>query len=273
MGDQVANKLENLINTLNAKKFSQTFRLESISTDSSILSLRLRSPIQLDKNLDYKVGLRYLSFYNQIVNIDNTNNIFKYSHNNGTDWTTLTINNGSWEITELDKEIKRMMKNRNHYDSANNSYYINIIPKPTINKIVFNITNANYQLDRNIENTITNYFGFNNNSLPLTNGYHIAENIMEIISVHTVDIWTNISDGSYTLNPYGYADTSGIIYDIPSMTVPIGYKVIEMPTNIDYFKLNTSVIHQIECRLLDQDGNLLNIPGERKFISLKIEQV
>ena len=92
MGDQVTNKLEDLINTLNAKKFSQTFRLESISTDSSKLRLKLRSPIQLDKNLDYKVGLRYLSFYNQIVNIDDTNNIFRYSHDSGANWNTLTIN-------------------------------------------------------------------------------------------------------------------------------------------------------------------------------------
>ena len=166
------------------------------------------------------------------------------------------------------------MRYRNHYDFSNNSYYINIIPKPSINKIIFNITNSDYQLDRNIENTITNYFGFNNNPLPLSNGYHIAENIMEIISVYTVDVWTNISDGSYTVNKYnGYAETTGIIYDIPSMTVPIGYKVIEMPTNINYFKLNTSVIHQIECKLLDQNGYPLNIPGERKFISLIIEQV
>ena len=50
--DLVTNKLEDLINTLNAKKFTQTFRLESISTDSSILRLKLKSPIKLDINLD-----------------------------------------------------------------------------------------------------------------------------------------------------------------------------------------------------------------------------
>ena len=41
----MTNKLEDLINTLNAKKFSQTFGLESVDKNSSILRLKLRSPI------------------------------------------------------------------------------------------------------------------------------------------------------------------------------------------------------------------------------------
>ena len=56
-------------------------------------------------------------------------------------------------------------------------------------------------------------------------------------------------------------------------TVPIGYKIIEFPTKINYFPLNTNKLDVIRCELKDQDGNLLNIPSERKFISLKIEQM
>ena len=106
MTEILEHNLEKLINNLETNKFSQTFRLESINKNSSILELRLNPPINLNPELHYKVGLRYLSFYNQIVTIDETNNIFRYTHNNNT-WTTLTINKGSWEISELDTEIKR----------------------------------------------------------------------------------------------------------------------------------------------------------------------
>ena len=61
-----------------------------------------------------------------------------------------------------------------------------------------------------------------------------------------------------------------IIYDVPSFTVPIGAKIIEQPQKLNYFHLNTTYIN---VRNLDQDGNLINIPGERKFCSIAIKQV
>ena len=60
---------------------------------------------------------------------------------------------------------------------------------------------------------------------------------------------------------------------MPSFTVPIGAKIIEQPQNINYFPLNTTLLQEITVRILDQDGNLIIIPGERKFCSLKIVQV
>jgi hypothetical protein len=97
----------------------------------------------------------------------------------------------------------------------------------------------------------------------------IADNAMVIISVDTIDITCNLTEGSY-IN----GSQTGVIYDIPSLTVPVGYKIIEYPNKINYFPITTrETIQKIQCELRDQDGNLLKIPSERKFISLKIEPV
>ena len=70
-------KLQQIINNIEASKFEETIRLESINDDSSILQTKLNVPIKLDPSKHYKVGLRYLSFYNNITNINNTNNVFQ----------------------------------------------------------------------------------------------------------------------------------------------------------------------------------------------------
>ena len=123
-------------------------------------------------------------------------------------------------------------------------------------------------MDRHHEHSITNFLGFTSNSEPLSKGYHLAENPAVISTVHTLDLECNIIQGGIVRG-----EEKQIIYDIPSFTVPIGAKIIEQPQNINYFPLNTTLLDEITVRILDQDGNLINIPGECKFCSLKIIQV
>ena len=62
------------------------------------------------------------------------------------------------------------MKLNKHYDSKNDKYYINILPRASINKIVIEITDDKYKIDRNIQNSITNYFGFKSSSNNISKG-------------------------------------------------------------------------------------------------------
>jgi hypothetical protein len=149
-------RFEEIISRYMAGKLGMTFRLESLDKDSSILSANLNPPYKLDPNKNYKVGLRYMAFFNQIVNLDTTNNVFRYSKDSGTTWISHIIPVGSWEISQLNTEIQRLMKIDGNYDSTKDLYYINLIPKPAINKIVIEITNTTYKFDRNVQNTITN---------------------------------------------------------------------------------------------------------------------
>jgi len=49
------------------------------------------------------------SVYNNIQNITAKNNVFKYSVDGGTTWTTITLTPGSCEIDTINSEINRLM--------------------------------------------------------------------------------------------------------------------------------------------------------------------
>ena len=88
-------KLQQLIDTIESSKFEETIRLESINENSSILKTKLKVPIKLNPNRHYKAGLRYFTVIYNIVNIDNTNNVFRY--NNGSGWSEINIVSGAYE--------------------------------------------------------------------------------------------------------------------------------------------------------------------------------
>ena len=79
---------------MESSKFEETVRLESINENSSILKTKQRVPIQLDPIRHYKAALRYFTVYNNIVNIVNTNNVFRY--NNGSGWNTINLISGAY---------------------------------------------------------------------------------------------------------------------------------------------------------------------------------
>ena len=53
---------------------------------------------------------------------------------------------------------------------------VDIAHDPEINRLGINIKKNGFEVDRNVDNSITNFLGFTNNALPLIKGYHIAEN-------------------------------------------------------------------------------------------------
>ena len=76
------------------------------------------------------MALLNLETYYSFPNIDATNNNFKYSPDGGSNWFTVTIPEGSYEIRDIDAAIKQHMKTNGHYDSQNDSqkYYMFLLP-------------------------------------------------------------------------------------------------------------------------------------------------
>jgi len=60
-------------------------------------------------------------------NTDSTNNSFKYSPDNGKNWFTIQIPEGSYEIRDIDAAIKQQMRTNNHYDDENDKYFISVL--------------------------------------------------------------------------------------------------------------------------------------------------
>ena len=72
------------------------------------------------------MALLNLETYYSFPNINSTNNSFKYSPDNGENWFTIQIPEGSYEIRDIDAAIKQQMRTNNHYDDENDKYFISV---------------------------------------------------------------------------------------------------------------------------------------------------
>ena len=113
-----------------------------MSGKATKLDTNFSPELVLDGN--WGIALQNISTYNSIANINSSNNNFKYF--NGTTWKTITIGTGSYEITELNEEIARLMKINNDYDTANDVPYITL--SPNLSRLTTEIElNNGYKVD------------------------------------------------------------------------------------------------------------------------------
>ena len=55
--------------------------------------------------------------------------------------------------------------------------------------------------------------------------------------------------------------------------VPPRYKILEVPSHVIYLPVAVKTIDQIQLRIVDQDGNLLNFRGETITLRLHIKSL
>ena len=91
-----------------------------------IIVKKCNPPIQLKKNRPYEIALVNLETYYSIPNINNKNNTFTYSANEGADWHDITIPTGSYDIDDINDVIQRGRKSNGHWDEANEEFYVSI---------------------------------------------------------------------------------------------------------------------------------------------------
>ena len=72
-----------------------------VSGDKSNFNTLFNPKIELDKEKVYEIALVNLETYYSFPNIDDSNNIFVYSHDQGQTWTKIKIPIGSYEIDDI----------------------------------------------------------------------------------------------------------------------------------------------------------------------------
>ena len=97
-----------------------------VSGNQSSFNTLFNPKIELDRNKVYEIALVNLETYYSFPNIDNSNNTFVYSHDQGVTWTKIKIPTGSYEIEDLNNAIRFEMEKVGHYDEVNNESYVNI---------------------------------------------------------------------------------------------------------------------------------------------------
>ena len=112
-----------------------------LSNDKSNFNTRFNPKLELERGKVYEIALVNLETYYSFPNIDETNNIFVHSPDNGNSWVKIKIPEGSYEIDDINNTIQHEMEKRGHYDEINEDYYINIAPNTNTN-----IKSLNHQL-------------------------------------------------------------------------------------------------------------------------------
>lgn len=234
-----------------------------VSDKSTRIRTKFNPLIQLDKSKQYEMAVVNLETYYSFPNIDSTNNNFRYSPNNGTTWVDINIPEGSYEITDINEFVQRIMKDNEHYDSTNDEYYITIEPNNNTLKSVVDV-GVGYKVDFTTANSIRTVLGFN--SQVYSEGYNESEQIVNILSVNSLRVTSDVIASSYT-----NGGTENIIYSFFPNVGP-GFKIVQEPLNLIYLPVTLSTISQIETKLVDQNGKLINLRGEELSIRFHIRE-
>ena len=219
-------------------------------------------PIILDQNKEYEAAFLSLETYNSIPNITSKNNTFLYY--NGTSWKTITLEKDAYEIKEINNEIQRQMIVNNDYDKENNSFYINI-SHSRLSSVV-EITNHNYKVNFNVENSIGPTLGFEKEILSF--GYNKSPKIVDIMKINSILINTDFIHGSYV-----NGDRSQAIHSF-FPTVGPGYKIRERPQpELIFYPVNCHYINHVRVWLTDQNNELIDLQGERITVRIAIREL
>ena len=234
-----------------------------LSSDKTNFNTRFNPKLELDEKKKYEIALVNLETYYSFPNIDETNNTFVYSPDNGNSWEKIKIPEGSYEIDDINDTIQHEMKKRTHYDEINEDYYINIAPNTNTLKSVL-ILEKGYQVDFNHQNSLAKVLGFTGTKY--TEGFHESENVVDILRINSILVNIDIISGSYV-----NGTTKSTIYSFFPDVSP-GYKIIESPVNLVYLPITLNTIDSLNVMITDQDDHLLNLRNEKLTIRFHIRE-
>ena len=225
-----------------------------VSGDKTNFNTLFNPKIELDKEKVYEIALVNLETYYSFPNIDDSNNTFVYSHDEGQTWTKIKIPIGSYEINDINRKLRYEMEILGHYDEVNNEPFIRIVANSNTLKCILFIGKG-YQVDFNQANSLSKVLGFTGKKYE--EGFHRSEKPVNILSINSIFVNIDIIDGSFV-----NGKTKNTIYSFFPNVSP-GYKIIESPVNLVYLPILPQTIQNINLSITDQDENLLNLRGEK----------
>nr|DAC81339.1 TPA_asm: penton [Megastigmus wasp adintovirus] len=221
----------------------------SLSGTSSVLETHYFPPIELDHTKSYVLGLVELLTFNSIPNVDRGQNKF-YVNNE-----VIEIPTGSYEIEDIERTLQESLKSKE----------IKISIKPN-NNTLRSVINCSHQIDFQPMDSIGRLLGFTQRLLPPYIN-HVSDMPVSILKVNALRVECNITSGAYI--------NQNKVHTIHEFfpAVPPGYKIIEVPKQIIYLPISVRVIDYLQLRIVDQDGDLVNLRGEVITIRLHIKKV
>ena len=236
-----------------------------IVMDKSTHEEHLSQPLQTN-NKQYKIAVTFLSAYNGIFNVTNSNTKFYFEKALiDENFIQIRIPKGAYEIESLNIEIKGIFIDEGHFTEANYPFKI----KPnfiTLGSIV-EISPQGSIIGFVFDDSIGNFRGFNETII--WELYNLSPNPVDILSFDNIFIETNIAQGMIFIGK-----RSGIIHKF-TMDVDLGYKFIEkFRGGIQWYMMNTKdFISSIKFILKNENDEIVSFNGQSITFRLSIKEV
>lgn len=221
----------------------------TLSGTSSILETHYFPPIELSASKNYHLGLVELLSFNAIPNIDIGKNKLYIGKE------VIVLPTGSYEIDDIDAYVREQLKSK----------HINFSLKPN-NNTLRSVISCSENIDFRPQDSIARLLGFTHRQL-LTNISHSSDLPVAILKVNALRVECNITSGAY-INQHKVHTIHEFFPAVPS-----GYKIIEVPSQVIYLPIAVRIIDNLQLRIVDQDGDLVNFRGEVTTIRLHIKEV
>ena len=106
------NTMEKLLEQIVKNTVYKTSFQIIVNDNKSSFNTRFNPKLELDRDRVYEIALVNLETYYSFPNIDETNNVFVYSPDNGNSWVKIKIPEGSYEIDDINNTIKHEMEKK-----------------------------------------------------------------------------------------------------------------------------------------------------------------
>ena len=236
-----------------------------IIMDKSTHEEHLFQPFQTN-NKQFKIAVTFLTGYNGIFNVTNSNNKFYFfKSNTDDDYISITIPPGAYEIERLNYEIKRIIIDQEHYTETN--YPFNIKPNFSTLGSIIEISSQGPIITFVPTDSIGDLLGFNKTTI--FEEYNLSPNPVDILSFDNIFIETDIAKGMIFKGK-----RTGINYNF-TMDVDPGYKDIEkFYGGIQWYMIESKdIISSICFKLKNENGDLVSFNGQSVNFRLSIKEI
>lgn len=216
---------------------------------------------------DSEIALLCLHTYNMFPNVNETNNNIRIIVKGR--YLDIKLPFGCYEI----EDITQYICNKIHEDNEGINKVVNAdkFHDPidfTMNTDITRmkcVMSCNYLVDFTIENSLASLLGFKkkiygNGGL---SSFRSTKNI-DINAVNSIKVLCNVANGSFDNGLQSHS-----IYEFFPRERS-GAKIVESPTNLIYYKLNTEVLSTININLVDQENKPIHNFNERITVVLHI---
>ena len=236
-----------------------------IVMNKSIHEEHLSESLQTN-NKQFKIAVTFLTGYNGIFNVTNSNIKFYFLKSiTDDDHIKITIPPGAYEIESLNNEIKRIIIDQEYYTETN--YPFNIKPNFSTLGSIIEISTPGPAITFIPDDSIRGLLGFNKTTT--FEEYNLSPHPVAILSFDNIFLECNIAQGMIFKGK-----RSGIIQNF-TMDVDPGYKYIEkIRGKIQWYMMESrDIISSICFKLKSENGNLVSFNGQSVTFKLSNKEL